>query len=203
MRMRRRIVLPRCARRSLIPAASFFLQCSGDPRDLHSFPTRRSSDLLESMPHLLIGVGRRVDRTVTPRVLHDQKAAVEINAEVVTAPTGADAERQPVVELVASKERLAQFREITLTAELDTKLLSDLARTSITPHEVRRPNVFRRAVSSPYEGGHSGNVLLKVQKLRTISDGNAWDPLCPRLEERFQSVLRDELVGLKWPGTVT
>src|SRR5438034_5127296 len=23
----------------------FFLQCSGDPRDLHSFPTRRSSDL--------------------------------------------------------------------------------------------------------------------------------------------------------------
>src|SRR5260370_24790229 len=52
-------------------------------------------------------------------------------------------------------ERLAQFREIAFTAELDTKLLSDLARTSVTPHEVRRPNVFRRAVSSPYEGGHS------------------------------------------------
>src|SRR5437773_5403014 len=25
--------------------ALFFFQCSGDPRDLHSFPTRRSSDL--------------------------------------------------------------------------------------------------------------------------------------------------------------
>src|SRR5438034_6666560 len=24
---------------------SFFFQCDGDPRDLHSFPTRRSSDL--------------------------------------------------------------------------------------------------------------------------------------------------------------
>src|ERR1700722_8774687 len=155
------------------------------------------------MPHLLIGVGRRVDRPVTPRVLHDQKAAVRINAEVVTAPTGTCAERQPVVELIASIKRLAQFREITFTAELDTKLLSDLARTSVTPHEVRRPDVFRRAVGFPYQGGHSGNVLSKVHKLRTISDGNAGDPLCPRLEERFQSVLRDELVGLKWPGTVT
>src|SRR5260370_10235909 len=144
---------------------------------------RHADNVRESMPHLLISAGRRVDRPVTPRVLHDQKAAVEINAEVVTAPTGADAERQPVVELIASIERLAQFREITFTAELDTKLLSDLARTSVTPHEVRRPNVFRRAVSSPYEGGHSGNVLLKVQKLRTISDGNAWDPLFPCLQD--------------------
>src|SRR5688572_31800490 len=27
--------------------ALFFLKCYGDPRDLHSFPTRRSSDLLQ------------------------------------------------------------------------------------------------------------------------------------------------------------
>src|SRR5438093_7451584 len=26
-------------------ASSFFFQCNGPPRDLHSFPTRRSSDL--------------------------------------------------------------------------------------------------------------------------------------------------------------
>src|SRR5690606_40742583 len=32
---------------SLTPSHSlrFFFECSGDPRDLHSFPTRRSSDL--------------------------------------------------------------------------------------------------------------------------------------------------------------
>src|SRR5437868_472834 len=28
---------------------SFFLSCSGDHRDLHSFPTRRSSDLVPSL----------------------------------------------------------------------------------------------------------------------------------------------------------
>src|SRR5688500_20165582 len=29
----------------LYPSRYFFFSCSGDPRDLHSFPTRRSSDL--------------------------------------------------------------------------------------------------------------------------------------------------------------
>src|SRR5690606_42144240 len=28
----------------------FFFSCSGDPRDLHSFPTRRSSDLMVTTP---------------------------------------------------------------------------------------------------------------------------------------------------------
>src|SRR5438876_9203637 len=31
----------------------FFFYSSGDPRDLHSFPTRRSSDLLVRMPRAL------------------------------------------------------------------------------------------------------------------------------------------------------
>src|SRR5207244_13483406 len=38
-------ITPCCAHHPLPPAACFSFQCSRDPRDLHSFPTRRSSDL--------------------------------------------------------------------------------------------------------------------------------------------------------------
>src|SRR5437867_12326467 len=33
----------------------FFFQCSADHRDLHSFPTRRSSDLFEETLEVLLG----------------------------------------------------------------------------------------------------------------------------------------------------
>src|SRR5437762_10843652 len=40
----------------------FFFYCSGDPRDLHSFPTRRSSDLspCRSIPTTIATVARRL-----------------------------------------------------------------------------------------------------------------------------------------------
>src|SRR5687768_17985130 len=45
----------------------FFFSCSGDPRDLHSFPTRRSSDLVTDD-------GWRTD-TVVATVEHDRRDA--------------------------------------------------------------------------------------------------------------------------------
>src|SRR5438552_14159277 len=36
---------------SLTPAIFFFVKCNGHHRDLHSFPTRRSSDLAISRPY--------------------------------------------------------------------------------------------------------------------------------------------------------
>src|SRR5438552_9952239 len=45
---------------------SFFFYCDGPPRDLHSFPTRRSSDLVSkvgvaNLPDSLWGVGWQAD----------------------------------------------------------------------------------------------------------------------------------------------
>src|SRR5439155_24312478 len=41
----------------------FFSQCSGDPRDLHSFPTRRSSDLGPRRLHRAPADGREHQRS--------------------------------------------------------------------------------------------------------------------------------------------
>src|SRR5438034_10489699 len=58
---------------------SFFFYCSGDPRDLHSFPTRRSSDLPARLPDVRVHqdrrvqadhVGPEVDVVTPPHTLH-------------------------------------------------------------------------------------------------------------------------------------
>jgi len=56
----------------------------------------------------------------------------------MTTPTGAGAgaERQPLVELITSVERLTEFHEIPFPAQRDPKLLSDLAGTAVTPYEI-------------------------------------------------------------------
>src|SRR5439155_27009538 len=40
------------------PHSPFFFQCYGDHRDLHSFPTRRSSDLVTFTNKGIVGAGR-------------------------------------------------------------------------------------------------------------------------------------------------
>src|SRR5438067_9017624 len=45
-------------------SASFFFSCSADPRDLHSFPTRRSSDLPSIGDGAVDYLGRRPGRGV-------------------------------------------------------------------------------------------------------------------------------------------
>src|SRR5262249_61151307 len=46
-----------CFSSQLAPSFSFFFQCSGHPRDLPSFPTRRSSDLQRAPARGLEGRG--------------------------------------------------------------------------------------------------------------------------------------------------
>src|SRR5689334_24561091 len=52
----------------------FFFYCSGDHRDLHSFPTRRSSDLRQS-------AGQRRHEQVGLRAAHGGEAVVVLGVE--------------------------------------------------------------------------------------------------------------------------
>src|SRR5690606_40213995 len=60
----------------LSASSSFLFSCCGDPLDLHSFPTRRSSDLrsvLEQMPRLAQAIAEGMGVTVGElRVLGQQ-----------------------------------------------------------------------------------------------------------------------------------
>src|SRR5205085_11083416 len=65
----------------LSPSLPFFFYCYGHPRDLHSFPTRRSSDLL---PGRLQGT----DHAFFPRSLRKTRRALQAHEQISwgTAP---------------------------------------------------------------------------------------------------------------------
>src|SRR5205814_10145317 len=69
----------------------FFFYCYGAPRDLHSFPTRRSSDLPERRRRLPVGVVLR-DHVVQSRVGHRRRERRVDVLDVVRAPAGLAAE---------------------------------------------------------------------------------------------------------------
>src|SRR5207302_2337516 len=87
------IVKSGCAR-VLLYTFTFFFSCSGDPRDLHSFPTRRSSDLFE-------------------------RAEVGPQAEVAPVGDAEDVSRRRLS--VLSEEDLAPCRSEEHTSELQSR----------------------------------------------------------------------------------
>src|SRR5205823_15005417 len=44
----------------LLPISSVFFYCYGDPRDLHSFPTRRSSDLVSNLQSFIASMTQKL-----------------------------------------------------------------------------------------------------------------------------------------------
>src|SRR5687767_7980266 len=58
----------------------FLLEPSADPRDLHSFPTRRSSDLTSLDGRIAEAPGRRTALTSAPANLHAHRIRAEVDA---------------------------------------------------------------------------------------------------------------------------
>src|SRR5207248_9327530 len=91
--------------------SSFFFYSSGPPRDLHSFPTRRSSDLPVARQQQLIGVevaegqaahhpGRPVGRRGPQLVLGDGKDALAVGLHLVGRSEEHTSELQSPYDLV-------------------------------------------------------------------------------------------------------
>src|SRR5206468_12165419 len=69
----RHVLLPPPSHSQMPVSFSFFFYCSGDHRDLHSFPTRRSSDLdaqVTTLRERLLKLAVWVERSVRRIVLH-------------------------------------------------------------------------------------------------------------------------------------
>src|SRR6266481_8863467 len=91
---------------------------------------------LELPRHVLVLADDRVERPVPSRILHDQERR-RIVGDVVMPPfAGTVPDRDPVIEIVAAVQRLAQLQEIALAAQADAELVPYSARAAVAAHEI-------------------------------------------------------------------
>src|SRR5437763_14975711 len=61
-----------------VPISCFFFDCYAAPRDLLSFPTRRSSDLLDAFLHLRGELARRRENQCTHRMPRGRSRSIGV-----------------------------------------------------------------------------------------------------------------------------
>ena len=86
--------------------------------------------------HLLVGLDHRMQRPVLGGVLHDQLRRLVVGDVIVAALAGTIADRQPLEQLFAVVERLAQAQQIAFAAQLDAELLAHRAGAAIAADEI-------------------------------------------------------------------
>src|ERR1700675_4315583 len=104
---------------------------------------------LELPRHVLVLADDRVERPVPGRILHDQERR-RIVGDVIMAPfAGTVADRDPVVEIVAAVQRLAQLQEVALAAQADAELVPYSARAAVAAYEIGGANGCDRTGAVP------------------------------------------------------
>src|SRR5690242_13846454 len=98
---------------------SFFFYCSGAHRDLHSFPTRRSSDLVHYQPKAELRTGRVLGVEALLRWEHKRYGAVPPDEFIPLAESTGLMRRLTMFVLRESLEQLARWHEMGF-AELHT-----------------------------------------------------------------------------------
>src|SRR5690242_21455083 len=96
--------------------SAFFLLCYGDHRDLHSFPTRRSSDLLDSVD----GAGNG-DQTVRPASQKSPSERGSAEGEPAEPPVTSVADERPDPEAGQREASgIGHYRSEEHTSELQS-----------------------------------------------------------------------------------
>ena len=90
---------------------------------------RNADDALERRLHLFVAVDDGMQRPVLGRILHDQERRFVVGDVIVPAVARTVPERQPVEQLVAAVERLAQRQQIAFAGSAMPSSL----RTALAP----------------------------------------------------------------------
>ena len=106
------------------------------------------------------------------------------------------ADRDPLEQVVAAKQRLAQ-REQRLAAQLDAETGAHRAVAAVAADEIVGAQQALLAVGGPDAGGHALVVLVEVEELLPEAHRDAGRALGDAAQQRLERVLRDQLVGLQ------
>ena len=78
---------------------------------------------------------------------------------IVTALARTVTERQTLVKLVATVQRLAQRQQIAFAGKLYTELLAHRARTAVAANQIRAADFLATAVGGPYARRNTVAIL--------------------------------------------
>jgi hypothetical protein len=136
---------------------------------------------------------------VTRVVLHDEHGLLGVGHVVVASLADGD----PLEQVLAPEQGLAQLPDVPLSVEGDVQQLPHGAVPAVAAHQVLRPDFQERPIRGPPDPGrHPVGVLLEGHQLVAVPHADRGQGFRLRLEERLQGVLGDELVGLQGEGSV-
>ncbi len=105
--------------------------------DVEHLVLQRDADgLLELLPHILVALQGRVQGPVLGRVLHDEEGGLVVRHVVVATMPRPAVDRNAVEQLVAAIQRLPEFQQIAVAAQLDAELLAHQAAAAVTADEI-------------------------------------------------------------------
>ncbi len=129
---------------------------------------------------------------VLGRILQDQEGVLAVGHVIVTAL----ADRDALVEVIATIKPLAQFQQVAVAGEPDAELLAHGACAAIAAGEIARAD-GRGGAAGAHARRHLVRRFDKVEKFGAVANRDARERLGDRFEERLQRVLRNELIGLE------
>ncbi len=107
------------------------------------------------------------------------------------------ADRELVEQLVAAIERLAQLEQVAFATQFDPELLAHRARAAVAADQIVGAQRFSLSARSLHLHRDASLVLIERQELVSVAQRDTWQRLDLLFEQRFERVLRNQLIGLE------
>ncbi len=131
-------------------------------------------------------------------VLHDQEGRLVVGDVIVPA----FADRDPLIQVFAVIERLAQLQQVAFARQLDPELAPHGAAAAVAADHILRRDVGDRAVLVLHPGGDGAFVLREGNQLAAIAHGHARQAFRHGFQQRLKRILRDQLIRFERPRAV-
>ena len=143
---------------------------------------RDTDDLFEHAFHLFIGVDCRMQRPVTGRVLHDEKAALVVGDMPMPAVPRTVAQGHHVKQFIAAEQGLTKLRHRALAAQFDAQLGSHHAVAAIAADQIVGTQRLDCTAWRSHACADAAGILYKGHQFATKAHCDAGQRLGDRLE---------------------
>src|SRR6267143_3191565 len=153
----------------------------------------------ENFRHFAVARRGGMQSPVARAVLEDDEREYGSLSDVVVA---ALPHRNAVVEFRAVEKRLAELSNVAFALQLNAQLLSNGAGASVASNQVHCSNGLVWAIARSHVRCYGIAILRERRQFAAEAHFHIRERLYNRSEQRFERVLRDQLIRLERPSIV-